>query len=69
MPRGDKTGPAGQGPRTGKGMGPCGGGVGFGRRGCGRGFGFFSQPDTADYIESLKKELSVAEKYLKEQKD
>jgi len=24
MPRGDKTGPAGKGPRTGRGMGPCG---------------------------------------------
>ena len=24
MPRGDKTGPSGKGPRTGRGMGPCG---------------------------------------------
>ena len=24
MPRGDRTGPQGQGPRTGRGLGPCG---------------------------------------------
>jgi len=50
MPRGDKTGPAGQGPMTGRGMGYCGGyntpgfmNPGFGRgggRGLGRGFGW-----------------------------
>jgi len=32
----DGTGPNGQGPMTGRGLGPCGGGM---RRGCGRGFG------------------------------
>jgi len=36
MPNMDKTGPQGLGPMTGRGMGPCGGGM---RRGCGRGFG------------------------------
>ncbi|OGJ15461.1 hypothetical protein A3K73_04305 [Candidatus Pacearchaeota archaeon RBG_13_36_9] len=36
MPNMDKTGPAGQGPMTGRGLGPCGGGM---RRGCLRGFG------------------------------
>ena len=56
MPRGDRTGPMGSGPMTGRGMGYCGGyagpgfmssgpGYGFGRgggfgRGFGRGFGF-----------------------------
>ena len=56
MPRGDRTGPLGSGPMTGRGMGYCGGfagpgfmspgpGYGFGRgggfgRGFGRGFGF-----------------------------
>ena len=46
MPRLDKTGPQGQGPRTGRGMGNCPGtggtgrGLGFGR-GQGRGFGRF----------------------------
>jgi len=36
MPQGDQTGPAGQGPMTGRGLGPCGAGM---RRGFGRGFG------------------------------
>jgi hypothetical protein len=36
MPALDKTGPLGGGPFTGRGLGPCGGGM---RRGCGRGFG------------------------------
>ena len=49
MPGFDGTGPLGQGPGTGRGMGPCGAGVrnpwfnwaaGFGRRWFGRGFGF-----------------------------
>lgn len=48
MPRGDRTGPWGQGPMTGRGMGYCAGfpgpgfmspGPGFGRGGFGRGFG------------------------------
>jgi len=36
MPGQDKTGPNGQGLMTGRGLGPCGGGM---RRGCSRGFG------------------------------
>ena len=36
MPGQDGTGPFGQGAMTGRGLGPCGGGM---RRGCGRGFG------------------------------
>lgn len=36
MPNMDKTGPQGQGPMTGRGFGPCGGGM---RRGFGQGFG------------------------------
>ena len=44
MPRGDRTGPEGRGPLTGRGLGDCGDGRGvgrrfIGRRGCGRGFG------------------------------
>ena len=49
MPYRDRTGPAGQGPRTGRGAGNCAGqgstgrfggrGLGFGRSGRGRGFG------------------------------
>ena len=41
MPYKDGTGPMGQGPMTGRGMGPCGRGAGFGRgRGFGRGMGY-----------------------------
>jgi Family of unknown function (DUF5320) len=39
MPRQDKTGPLGQGPLTGRGLGPCGRGLGM-RRGFGRGMGW-----------------------------
>lgn len=39
MPGFDRTGPSGLGQRTGRGMGPCGRGLGF-RRGYGRGMGF-----------------------------
>jgi hypothetical protein len=49
MPRGDRTGPQGMGPLTGRGRGICGGGdrQGFGRgfrRGPGRGFGRVMNP-------------------------
>jgi len=37
MPRQDGTGPSGQGPMTGRGLGPCGRGL---RRGFGRGMGW-----------------------------
>jgi hypothetical protein len=37
MPQGDRTGPLGQGPMTGRGLGYCGRGFGF-RNGFGRGF-------------------------------
>ncbi len=41
MPGQDRTGPTGQGPMTGRGMGPCGRGQGYGGgRGFGRGAGF-----------------------------
>ena len=36
MPNFDGTGPQGMGAMTGRGLGPCGGGM---RRGCGKGFG------------------------------
>ncbi|MBD3263203.1 hypothetical protein GF374_02380 [Candidatus Woesearchaeota archaeon] len=42
MPNFDGTGPCNQGPMTGRGLGPCGAGRGFGKgygRGWGRGFG------------------------------
>lgn len=62
MPRGDRTGPNGDGPKTGRGMGDCSGNVrtgyfrdGFGRgyrgrpgRGAGRGYGFYSGYSQSD---------------------
>ena len=77
MPGFDRTGPSGQGPRTGRGLGPCGGGQAFGRgRGAGRGMGFgrgygFRQPTTEDtqaYIEDLEAELKAAKQSLKDSK-
>jgi len=57
MPRLDKTGPAGQGPKTGRVMGNCDGGrgLGWGRGyGCGCGGGFFGR---MFYTKEEKKEL------------
>ncbi|MFA5532450.1 MAG: DUF5320 domain-containing protein [Candidatus Shapirobacteria bacterium] len=76
MPNRDKTGPAGAGPLTGRGLGPCGQGnrQGFG---CGRGFGrglgrYFGwdQPQTeaeqkqslVDYRKALEEELEDVKK-------
>lgn len=62
MPRQDKTGPLGQGPLTGRGLGPCGRGLarrlGVGR-GFGRGFGFrvrtsLEEPITLTEVEEKK---------------
>jgi len=39
MPKFDSTGPLGLGPRTGRGLGPCGRGLGY-RRQAGYGFGY-----------------------------
>lgn len=84
MPNKDKTGPAGQGPVTGKGFGPCGKGLGSGRGfGCGRGFGrglgrYFgwNQPQTEaeqkqaliDYRKALEEELEDVKKQEEELK-
>lgn len=57
MPKFDGTGPMGQGPKTGKGMGSCGGGkgLGWGRGyGCGCGGGLFGR---MFYTEEEKDEL------------
>jgi hypothetical protein len=65
MPRFDGTGPMGQGPRTGRGMGPCGGGMGFGcMRGNGAGLGrrFYTRKEES---EILKDEAGVLEEELK----
>jgi len=80
MPRFDGTGPMGQGPRTGRGMGPCGGGLGYGRgRGFGRGLGCkrfwdysgdYARPITKkEESEMLKDEVSALEDELKAVKE
>lgn len=82
MPRGDGTGPAGQGPRTGRGMGYCTGfGIpGFMNSGFGRGFGRgaafragFSQPmvqpsfaTEADEKKILQENLEILKEEMKE---
>jgi len=74
MPRRDRTGPMGEGPMTGWGMGPCGRGMGrrFGRgRGFGRGFGFrrFYEPYPRTQItkEEETKMLEDEIKFLQEE--
>ena len=63
MPGQDRTGPLGQGPMTGRGLGLCGGGMrrGFCGRGFGRGMGFrYARPTTlteADEKKILESEL------------
>ncbi|MDH7476256.1 MAG: DUF5320 domain-containing protein [Microgenomates group bacterium] len=80
MPNMDKTGPQGQGPMTGRGLGRCG--IGFERRmgyyfrgrygrGLGRCYGW-NEPETAeekrkdleDYQKALQEELEDVEKEL-----
>jgi len=78
MPRFDGTGPWGQGPGTGWGRGPCGGGMGW-RRGFGRGLGWRrfwgkggygyppqSQPTKKEEKEILEDEAAGLEEELKE---
>lgn len=80
MPRGDRTGPAGAGPMSGRGAGFCAGnqtagfqtaGRGFGR-GCGRGFGFRNRfvqpvvPSQNDELSDLKAQMTRIEQQLKE---
>ncbi len=66
------------GPMTGRGIGPCGRSLGFGRRqGChrnpGRYFGWNAPQtkddrikDTQDYLEALKEEVDAVQKHLTE---
>ena len=79
MPRFDGTGPNGQGPLTGKGMGVCNGGSvgfqgGFGRRmgrcmrmggGFMRGF-FSSQPTKSEQKKMLKEEIKMLDEEKRE---
>ena len=69
MPRFNRTGPMGQGPRTGRGMGPCGGGMARGR-GTGRGFGWNAPQMTKKEQEGwLKEEAEALEEELKAVKE
>ena len=61
MPNRDRTGPRGMGPRTGRGLGPCGTGM---RRGFGRGQGFQDMDD--ERRENLELENQELRKELKE---
>ena len=74
MPNFDKTGPQGQGPMTGRGMGPCGKGrgmgmrMGFGRcRGYGRGLGKYFGWNAPETKEDKREELESYKKALKEE--
>lgn len=69
MPRFDGTGPMGLGPRTGRGLGPCGSGycprgLGFGR-GYGRGFGFRQFSSDKNTKVALEDEKQILEEELK----
>jgi len=75
MPRFNGTGPMGYGPGTGWGMGPCGGGQAYGRRGVGRGrglgwrrfWGYYPAPTPTkkEGTEMLSEEAGLLEEELK----
>jgi len=78
MPFRDGTGPQGQGPLTGRGVGPCGDGRGFGfgrgfGKGFGRGFRFWDRTPTKEEqkqdLENYKKSLEAELKAVKEEQD
>jgi len=78
MPGYDKTGPIGMGPKTGKGFGPCGLGLGWRRHfGAGRGLGRYfnwmcpqnpkdQKKALIDYKKALEEELEDVNKEEKE---
>jgi len=77
MPILDKTGPQGQGPRTGRGLGCCHPGLGGFGRGLKRGFGFgqgcgfpfgryFYNPTVKEEKEILTEEIKVFKEDIKE---
>ena len=79
MPARNGTGPTGQGSLTGRGLGPCGKGMAFGRgcgkgmafgRGCGKSFGrgFWNENPLSDeeMVKILKAQKNSIEEELKE---
>jgi len=67
MPGLDQTGPQGQGPQSGRGMGSCGGGIRSGI-GCGKGYGRFAGRaylSKSEEIDELEDEVKVMEADLK----
>lgn len=66
MPRFDETGPWGTGPGTGRGLGPCGGGIRRGWiRGGGYGFGFRRFVSPKNELAALEDEEKMLEEELK----
>lgn len=63
MPFYDGTGPRGMGPMTGRGLGPCGRGLGL-RRGYGRRYAY--SPSKTSERELLKEDKELLEKELEE---
>jgi len=61
MPKLDRTGPTGQGPRTGRGLGPCGGGM---RQGWGCGFGFRRFISPKNELAALEEEEKMLQEEL-----
>ena len=69
MPAFDRTGPLGYGPRTGRGLGPCGAGLGYGRgygRGYDRGWRVYPADPYPSYNQPLSKEQEKG--YLENEK-
>ncbi len=60
MPRLNGTGPMGQGPMTGRGMGSCGGGMG-----CGQGFGRRFSGFMGSFQKPAVEDLKAQKEYLK----
>lgn len=71
MPAGNKTGPLGRGPMTGRGLGSCNQDssrtfFGFGRwRGLARGYGYSVDETSYDEVQSLKNRISDLEEIIK----